>query len=366
MILSGLIMKLDRIKIKGYKSIKELDNFKFSNLNVFIGANGAGKSNLISLFKMLAALAEGNLQLYIAENSGANTFLCGGRKRTQEMKLEFYFANNGYRIALLATQDNRLIFHKEETYFRGNIENFTEPLGTAHEEAKLINLPTSISRYVLPAIKSWRIYHFHDTSPEANVKQLQFSNQNIRLKSDAGNLAAYIARLSMDYPNDYQNIVDTIRLVAPFFDNFIIRSPLPQEIELEWLEQGNPDSPCRVHALSDGTLRFICLTVLLLQPNELLPDTIIIDEPELGLHPYAINILADMLQEVAETKQVIISTQSVELLNHFSAQDVVVVQREKGVSTFKRLDEADLFEWLEEFSLGDLWKRNILGGRPSQ
>lgn len=358
-------MRLDRISIKGYKSIKELNNFYFKNLNVFIGANGAGKSNLISLFKMLAALAEGNLQLYIAENAGANSFLYGGRKRTQKIEAEFYFANNGYRITLLATQDNRLIFHKEETYYRSHSGQHSQPLGNAHEEARLINLPNRVSEYVLPAIKSWRVYHFHDTSSEANVKQLHPSNQNTRLKSDAGNLAAYIARLAVEYPNDYQHIVDTIRLVAPFFNDFVIRNPLPQEIELEWTEQGDIDSPYRAHALSDGTLRFICLTVLLLQPDELLPDTIIIDEPELGLHPYAINILADMLQAVAETKQVIISTQSVELLNHFSAQDVVVVQREKGASTFERLNEHYLAEWLEEFSLGDLWKRNILGGRPS-
>jgi len=359
-------MKLKKITLKGYKSIQKLEDFYFNDLNVFIGANGAGKSNLISLFKMLAALAEGNLQLYIAKNAGANTFLHGGRKRTQEIEAEFYFGSNGYRIALSVTQDNRLIFSKEETYYRSHSGKYPQPLGKAHEEANLINLTNSVSKYVLPAVKGWRVYHFHDTSPEANVKQLHPSNNNIKLSSDAGNLAAYIARLFIEYPNDYQNIVDTIRLVAPFFNDFVIRSPLPQEVELEWTEQGEPDSPYRVHALSDGTLRFICLTVLLLQPNELLPDTIIIDEPELGLHSYAINILADMLKEVAETKQVIISTQSVELLNHFSAQDVVVVQREQGASTFKRLDEADLSEWLEEFSLGDLWKRNILGGRPSQ
>lgn len=359
-------MKLDKISVKGYKSIKNLENFTFSNLNILIGANGAGKSNLISLFKMLAALADGNLQLYIKENGGPDTILHGGRKRTKRLEAEFYFGRNGYRISFLTTQDNHLIFLSEHTWFDGDYAEQTKLLGSGHEEAKIVSTPTSVSEYILPALKSWRVYHFHDTSAEASVKQLHPSNQNIKLKSDAGNLAAYIAHLYTGFPKAYQRIVDTIRLVAPFFNDFVIREPLPQIIELEWTEQGDPDSPYRAHALSDGTLRFICLTVLLLQPTHLLPDTIIIDEPELGLHPYAINLLADMIQEVSETKQVIISTQSVELLNHFSARDVVIVQRHQGASIFERLDEEDLSEWLDEFSLGDLWKRNILGGRPSK
>ncbi|MCK5356388.1 MAG: AAA family ATPase [Methyloprofundus sp.] len=359
-------MKLDKISVKGYKSIKNLENFTFSNLNILIGANGAGKSNLISLFKMLAALADGNLQLYIKENGGPDAILHRGRKHTKRLEAEFYFGCNGYRISFLTSQDNRLIFRSEHTWFDGDYKEHTKLLGTGHEEAKIKNTPTIECKYVLPALKNWRVYHFHDTSAEASVKQLHPSNQNIKLKSDAGNLAAYIAHLYTGFPKAYQRIVDTIRLVAPFFNDFVIREPLPQTIELEWTEQGDPDSPYRAHALSDGTLRFICLTVLLLQPIHLLPDTIIIDEPELGLHPYAINLLADMIQEVSETKQVIISTQSVELLNHFSAQDVVIVQRHQGASVFERLDEEDLSEWLDEFSLGDLWKRNILGGRPSK
>jgi len=358
-------MKLKEITVKGYKSIKSLEKFSLNNMNVLIGANGAGKSNLIGLFKMLGALAEGDLQLHIKNGGGPDAILHGGRKRTKMMEAEFYFGDNGYRIALTATQDNRMMFLREETWFNGDFITDVKSLGNAHEEAKIIGKPTKVCEYVLPAIKSWRLYHFHDTSAEAKVKQLHSSNQNIKLNSDAGNLAAYIACLKLRSPDAYQRIVETIRLAAPFFDDFVVRAPLPQEVELEWTEQGDPDTPYRAHVLSDGTLRFICLTVLLLQPIHLLPDTIIIDEPELGLHPYAINLLADMLKEVAEKKQLIVSTQSVELLNNFEAKDVVVVQRENGASVFERLDEEDLSEWLEEFSLGDLWKRNILGGRPS-
>jgi predicted ATPase len=135
---------------------------------------------------------------------------------------------------------------------------------------------------------------------------------------------------------------------------------------LEWTERGRPDTPWKAHVLSDGTLRFICLATLLLQPPQLMPDIILIDEPELGLHPYAINLLAQMLKRAAETKQVIVSTQSVELLNAMAPEDVVVAGRDNGATTLKRLDSADLTDWLEDYSLGELWKRNVLGGRPTR
>ena len=184
-------MKLNKITVKGYKSIKNLDHFEFNNLNVLIGANGAGKSNLISLFKMLAALAEGHLQLYVKDNAGPDTILYGGRKRTKEVEAEFYFGQNGYRIALSATQDNRMMFRKEETWYRSHSGEYPKSLGNAHEEAKLAKMPTKVSEYVLPAIKSWRVYHFHDTSAEAKVKQLHPSNQNIKLNEYKNKLKKY-------------------------------------------------------------------------------------------------------------------------------------------------------------------------------
>ena len=167
----------------------------------------------------------------------------------------------------------------------------------------------------------------------------------------------------------YLRIVDTIRLAAPFFGDFVFRDDETEYIELEWSERGKPDTLWKAHMLSDGTLRFICLTTLLLQPTNLLPDTVLIDEPELGLHPFAINLLADMLQQVAETRQVIVSTQSVELLNAFAPEDIVVVQREQDETVLKRLSSLELADWLNDdyhYSLGELWQRNILGGRPSR
>jgi predicted ATPase len=359
-------MKLKTLTVRGYKSIRELEGFEFRNLNVLIGANGAGKSNLISLFRLLGALSHGNLQEFVQKQGGPETLLFGGRKRTSELEAEFFFGPNGYSITLLPTSDNRLIFKREETRFSGNYTSlYTDTLGTAHDETKLLASVAPVSKYVIEALQSWRVYHFHDTSETAAVKLPHQSNDNLLLKPDAGNLAAYLARLKrIEGQSAYQRIVDTVRLAAPFFGDFLIRNPLPSTVELEWTERGNPSTPYRAHMLSDGTLRFICLTTLLLQPSNLLPDTVLIDEPELGLHPYAINLLAEMLKQVATTKQIIVSTQSVELLNNFDPSDVIVVDRQDGASTFHRLDSQELTDWLEEYTMGELWKRNILGGRP--
>ena len=358
-------MKLDKLTLRGYKSIKQLEDFQFRNLNVLIGANGAGKSNFLSLFRLMAALAEGNLQIYVQKQGGPDALLFGGRKRTAQVEAEFRFDETGYFITLEPTADSRLIFEREEAYFiRRNPPN--KLLGTAHQEAKLLQDTSPLTAHVLSALQSWRLYHFHDTGDTAAVKQPHSSNDNLRLKVDAANLAAFLMRLSKDFPSEYKRIVETIRLAAPFFSDFVIRDPLPQTVELEWTQQGDPDTPYRAHVLSDGTLRFICLTTLLLQPTALQPDTILIDEPELGLHPYAINLLAEMLKQAAGPKQVIVSTQSVELLDNFAPEDIIVTNREDGASTFKRLDGEALKDWLEDYTLGELWKRNIFGGRPSK
>jgi predicted ATPase len=274
---------------------------------------------------------------------------------------------NGYLIKLEPTADNRLIFAEEKAWIRGDLTEGTGyVLGRAHEEAKLRDDKRPVSYYVRNAMRGWRQYHFHDAGDTAPVKRPHPSNDNLILKPDADNLAAYLAMLHADYPQEYERIVDAIRLVAPFFGGFVIREPLPKNIELEWFERDSPDTPFRAHVLSDGTLRFICLATLLMQPMDLLPDTILIDEPELGLHPYAINVLADMLKQVSEQKQVILSTQSVELLNAFEAKDVVVAERVEGATRLRRLDAEDLGDWLEDYGLGELWKRNILGGRPAR
>jgi predicted ATPase len=354
------------LTVTGYKSIRELRDFSLNNLNVLIGANGAGKSNFINLFRMLNEMYEQQLQLYVQKQGGPDALLHFGRNTSERLHAEFYFGNNGYKFDLVPTADNRLIFEKEMSWFGG----FYRPtdigtiLGNGHTESKLKEATDDYSNYVRPSVSSWRVYHFHDTSDTAKVKQKHAANDNLRLKIDAANLAAYLRMLQEKHEKEYRRIVDTIRLVAPFFGDFVHRQGDAEFIELEWTQKGKPDTPFKAHMLSDGSLRFICLATLLLQPFALLPQTILIDEPELGLHPYAISVLVDIFKQVAEQKQLIVSTQSVELINELSPEDVIVVDQEDGASTFRRFTQEELSGWLEQYSMGELWKRNVIGGRP--
>ncbi|MFI3188729.1 chromosome segregation protein SMC [Crenothrix sp. D3] len=363
---------LSKLTIKGYKSIQNLEDFELYNINILLGANGAGKSNFISVFKLLANMYAQNLQLYIQKNGGADALLHYGRKKTQEIKIEFYFERNGYLFDLIPTLDNRLIFKEEIIFslFRELIHPITyghscKIIGEGNSESELSNTHPVEEFETKEAIESWRIYHFHDTSDTASVKQTHSITDNLRLKTNAANLAAFLFFLKKKHQNNYQQIIKTIQLVAPFFYDFVNREN-DGYIQLEWFEKGDLDTPFKAHVLSDGTLRFICLATLLLQPFELMNDTILIDEPELGLHPYALAVLADLIKRAAEKKQLIISTQSVELINHFSANDIIVVDRVNDASTFKRLKKSELTDWLEDYTLGDLWKQNIIGGRPSR
>lgn len=354
------------LSITGYKSIRGLKEFKLNELNVLIGSNGAGKSNFINLFRLLNEMYEQHLQVYVQTQGGPDALLHFGRRNTERLHAEFYFANNGYKFDLVPTADNRLVFEKEISWFGGVYFSSTKSavLGTGHDESKLKAAKDSYSPYVRSSVSNWRVYHFHDTSETAKVKQVNPSNDNLQLKPDAANLAAYLRMLKEKHEPEYQRIVETIRLVAPYFGDFVHRPGDQEYVELEWAQKGRPDTPLKAHMLSDGSLRFICLATLLLQPVKLLPDTILIDEPELGLHPYAISVLADIFKQVAEDRQLIVSTQSVELINELSPEDIVVVDQEEGASIFKRFTGQELSGWLEEYSMGEIWKRNILGGRP--
>jgi len=356
--------RLRQLTVRGFKSIRELEGLKLANMNVLIGANGAGKSNFISLFRMLADIVDQRLQLFVKKEDGPDALLHGGRKKTSVMSVELYFAKNGYQFEL-APAGQQLVFSSEHTYFDGDITTVLRPLGSGHPEAKLPRLEEDeIAAYVLPAIQSWRVFHFHDTSATADVRQAQPLRDNLKLKPDASNLASFMRMLREKHPKNYATIVDTVRMVAPFFKDFVHRDDPDERIELEWREIDDPDTVRGPRQLSDGTLRFICLATLLLQPSSLQPDTILVDEPELGLHPYALVILASLLQQASEKKQIIVSTQSVELVNQFAPEDVIVTERRDGASVFHRLDAKHLNEWLEEYSLGELWKMNVVGGRP--
>jgi len=358
--------QLSRLVLRGYKSIAECD-IELGTLNVLIGANGAGKSNLIGFFRLINRILDQQLQVSVGDAGGPDAVLHFGRKKTEVLDAELYFGENGYKFTLKPTQDNRMMFGYEGLLFSGHELNshaghFETAFSVEKWGKKLFEY-----NFHFPIIRNWRLYHFHDTSRSASVKQIHGINDNEYLRDDARNLAAFLYRLKNHHESNYRRIVKTIQLVAPFFGDFHLRPTVdnPEKIQLEWVECGQ-DVPFTASALSDGTLRFICLATVLLQPEAFMPATILIDEPELGLHPYAITVLGSLMRAASKEKQLIISTQSVELVNEFDVSDLIVVDKKGGASVFKRLDIEQLGEWLDEYSLGDLWKKNLLGGRPSR
>jgi len=365
--------KIDKITLKGFKSIKELVDFPLRDLNILIGPNGAGKSNFVSLFTFLHEVIEGRLGLYAAKKGGTDDHLFMGPKVTKEISAYVHFHPTGYGFCLEPTIDNTFVFSDERIHLDfGGGETREDSIGRGHRESTLKERRKKtdepdfrVFQNVYESISSWVTYHVHDTSDTAPMRRAGSIRDNEYLRPDAANLGAYLLMLRDQHRGVYEKIRDIVRLAAPFFDDFKFRpraSNGDETLHLEWTQRGS-DYPFLVTQLSDGTLRFIALTTALLQPNP--PATILLDEPELGLHPYALTLLAELLKKATENTQVIVSTQSASLLDHFEAEDVVVVERENGASTFKRLSSGELGEWLKDYSLGELWEKNIFGGRPS-
>lgn len=328
---------IDSFSIKSFKSIENINEFKLNDLNVIVGANGVGKSNFIQIFDFLNALAFGNLDRYVQQKGGAANFLYNGSKVTDKIELEFKFelnheCDNSYHLQLIPTVDDSFIF-SEESLQRRTIYNL---------------------------ISQWIVYHFHDTSETASIRRAVLVDDNMRLRSDGSNIAPFLLKLRREYPECYKSIVESIRLVMPYFDDFILsvleKGPM-QKVKLDWRQKGS-DYEMQPYHLSDGSIRFICLVTALLQPE--LPPTIIIDEPELGLHPRAISILAEVIENASKRTQVIVSTQSSLLLDNFSVEDIVVMNRQNGSSTMERLSSKELSVWLEQYSLGELFTKNLL------
>ena len=338
---------LDVLSVEGFKSLRRVEELQFRALNVIIGANGAGKSNLVSLFRLLADLVEGRLQYSVAKAGGPEALLHLGSKVTPSLSARFGFGTNGYGFQLEPTATNQLIFTDEAIYWRGDFYKVAPnrqatSIGRGHQESKLREVfdadqnarGKGVVSYVYPSVRGWIVYHFHDTSETAGLKRRQ-------------------------------DLADSMRLAIPFFDDFEVDPLLdnPSQTELRWRQTS---SDYRFHAsqLSDGTLRFICLATALLQPFP--PPTLIVDEPELGLHPYALTLLAGLVKQACTRTQVVLCTQSAQLLSEFTAEDVIVARHEDGASHFDRLDAASLASWLEDYTLGELWQKNLLGGRPSR
>ncbi|MDE0112159.1 MAG: AAA family ATPase [Albidovulum sp.] len=339
---------LDRIEIEGFKSIKHLE-FHLGKVNVLIGPNGSGKSNVLGAMLLLRdTLSDDELVTNVLRSGGANKILHFGAKNTERIRFEidFHEMPEAYEQELLASEGDNL--------FARRFPIFGDEQWNSY-------------RWQRQIIRQFRCYHFQDTSPSSPIRKITDLHDNRYLRPNGSNLAAILYFLRQKHSSSYSMIRHTVQLAAPFFEDFQLK-PLAlneDKIRLEWRHWGS-DAYFDASSFSDGTLRFLSLATLLLQPPRIRPSVIIMDEPELGLHPYAITLLASLIKQASTDSQVILATQSPVLLDHFEPEDVLVADRAGGTTQLTRLDPEQLKAWLNEFSLGQLWEKNEFGGRPAR
>ena len=351
------------ITIQGFRSIAELKELELRPLNILIGANGSGKSNFLGALDLLqTVLRPGGVNLlseYVTRAGGAESLLHFGAKVTPTIRFAVSFQDGGddFRVELRFGADDQF-FPRIEV---GTTE-FSKDVATNPD----LQQPIVFEENLVGGLERWLLYHFHDTGFASPLKKTADVHDNRYLRPDGSNLAAFLYLLSKKHKTSYTQIRRTIRLAAPFFDDFTLK-PLAlneNKIRLDWRHIGS-DAYFDASSLSDGTLRFIALATLLLQPVALRPTLILLDEPELGLHPSAITLLASLLKQATIESKIIVATQSSTLLDHFDPEDVLVTERVDGATKLRRLDGETLKVWLEDYSLGQLWEKNELGGRPS-
>lgn len=370
-------MKLREVHVKGYKSIDGQvgQTIPLGDITVLLGANGSGKSNLVSFFKMLNFMTTGALQQYVGRQ-GVSRLLFYGPKQTESLSFNLFFesehACDTYEVKLsyglpdrLFISEEKITFHKkgEERPLEYALEN-----GGGESGLKKDSGPTSKILYAL--LSGIRTYQFHDTSDTAKIKDRGYVDDARYLRSDGGNLAAFLKMLKEhdSYVKYYERIVRHIQRVMPQFGDFDLESiPGRQNyVRLNWKDSSGSEYLFGPDQISDGSLRFMALATLLLQPPDLLPRFIVLDEPELGLHPAAITELAAIVRSASQKTQILLATQSMRLVDEFSLQDLVIVERDEKnhCSVFKKLDPDVLKDWLERYSISELWEKNVLGGQP--
>lgn len=365
---------LQSLRLLGFRSVAEAD-IELRPVNVLVGANGAGKSNLVAFFRMLnfALGTESGLQQYVARQGGASRLVHFGPKQTSQISAELKFrAPNGfssYDFTLVYAEDDSFFYTGEGVTFHK--DGFAQParwmLGAGHRGSHLVGYFDEAQkphRVVQRFVRGCRAFHFHDTSMESPMRRRWDREDTAYLRADAGNLPAFLFFLRETSADSYLRIRGTLQLLLPWFDDFVLE-PEGASILLRCRMVEHPEYPVTVSQLSDGSLRLMALITLLRQPVERRPQMIILDEPELGLHPSAEAAVADLIRSAAqEETQFLVATQSATFLSHFEPEEVLVVENEEGLSSFHRHTREELTGWLERYSLGQIWMKNLIGGRP--
>ncbi len=371
-----MLRKSNRLKsiiIQGFKSISFQSPLKieFGDVNILLGANGAGKSNIISFFKMLSYMMSGTFQRFVAESGTNDRFLYYGAKKTPTMMASLRFESTTtydiYSFSLTKAVPDRLIISSEEIEWKDPKKDkiVGKQLLSNFNETALIKSTGKSEKLIWTLLSSCKVYQFSDSSVSSPMRQSSTVESAHYLQAEANNLASFLYYLKNNYPQSFSRITEYVRDIVPQFNNFYLE-PERGYISLKWVDNSPNDYVLSADQFSDGSIRFIALATLLLQPEETMPFVIIIDEPELGLHPYAIDQLNEMIKDASKHAQIIIATQSTEILDGFEPDDVTIIERDEKINgtVSHKLRGEEYKYWLEEYALSELWNKNVIGGRP--
>ena len=371
---------IESVRIRGFRSLADVELSNLRNANVLIGANGSGKSNFIRFFEMMSRMLRSRqLGEFVERHGGADDQLYGGNRVTPRMEAEIALrteaGRNDYRFALVHAHPDRFVFTEEAFRFSGAgfpTEARWQHAPSGQSEAEIVNMaqappspgvnPTT-ARVIVHLLKSCHVYQFHDTSDTSNFKKRCDLDDNNYLRTNGGNLAAVLHRLEQEDVGRFDLILRHIRRVLPVIDRFQIEESYGK-VSLRWKARGT-DKTFGAHLTSDGSLRFFALVTLLNLPLEMLPNVLLLDEPELGLHPAAITLVGSMIKSLAADRQIIVATQSPLLVDAFDLDEIVVADLDDGKTRFRKLESSEYKQWLDDsFTPGDLWRKNLIGGRP--
>lgn len=365
--------KLSKVTIRGYKSIAfdKPVTLKLGDVSILLGANGAGKSNIISFFRMLGYMMSKSFGIYVEKSGTANSLLHYGSKKTPAMSGTLEFTDDksvdSYHFSLSNAAPDRLIITEENIKWLRKTENkpYEVLLEPNFKESALADSKDYVAKSIYWMLAYCKVYQFHDSSNEGPLRQACPVDTANYLQSHGNNLPSFLLYLRDNYADSYKRIVDYVRDVVPQFQDFYLE-PNNKTISLRWIDNSATDYRFNAYQFSDGSIRFIALATLLLQPAKTMPDVIILDEPELGLHPYAITQLAEMIKDASIHAQVIIATQSKDLVDHFDVDNISVVEMDENTqsTSVTHLKEDDYKLWLEQYTVSELWDKNIIGGRP--
>ncbi len=378
--MSGLQTRIEKVQVRGFRSLADVQISKLPAVTVLIGANGSGKSNFVRFFEMLSwMLKSGQLGEFVARHGGADDQLFGGSKHTHRLEASVSIRTtsglNDYKFVLTHAHPDRLIFIDEAFRFSRagyGTEADWQHLHSGHSEARIVEaaqlgtysaVNQTTASVLVHLLGDCGTYQFHDTSSDSSFKKLCDVEDNNSLRSHGGNLAAVLYRLEREDIGRFKIICRHVGRILPVFDRFAIEESFGR-VSLRWKAKGI-DKTFGAHLTSDGSLRFFALVTLLNLPSEMLPNVILLDEPELGLHPAAIGLIAGMIRQLRYEKQVIVATQSPLLVDEFGLEEIMVLDLDDGKTSLRKLNQEEYGVWLEQdYTSGQLWQKNLLGGRP--